>query len=262
MDEYLALDEEYRGYKIKIYQDIDPGSPRDWDNLGTMACFHRRYDLGDSHDFGDAHDLIEFVEQDDVVALPLFLIDHSGISMNTGGFRHCDPQGWDWGQVGFIYVEKDTLRKEYGKQRISKAVEQKAIKLLEGEVETYDKYLTGQVYGYVIEDADGEHVDSCWGFYDSPHYMLDHECKPIIDRVIEAENTQKHFPKVEVFITKEGKIRARIRESIELPSYEVTIGGESWATGKGRDFESTIRTKTELMVGTVISHYENIWGEL
>ena len=36
---------------------------------------------------------------------------------------------------------------------------------LEGEVETYDDYLTGNVCGFVVEDDDGEHVDSCWGFY-------------------------------------------------------------------------------------------------
>ncbi|GAF98690.1 unnamed protein product, partial [marine sediment metagenome] len=39
---------------------------------------------------------------------------------------------------------------------------------LKGEVETYDNYLTGYVFGYCIKDADGEDVDSCWGFYGDP----------------------------------------------------------------------------------------------
>jgi hypothetical protein len=39
---------EYKGYKIKIVFDEDIWSPRDWDNLGTMVCWHRRYKLGDS----------------------------------------------------------------------------------------------------------------------------------------------------------------------------------------------------------------------
>ena len=29
----------------KIYLDESPESPRTWDNLGTMLCFHTRYDL-------------------------------------------------------------------------------------------------------------------------------------------------------------------------------------------------------------------------
>jgi hypothetical protein len=35
-------------YRLKIEQDNDPSSPRDeWDNLGTMVCWHNRYTLGD-----------------------------------------------------------------------------------------------------------------------------------------------------------------------------------------------------------------------
>ena len=38
-------------YLIEVHQDESPESPRSWDNLGTMICFHRRYDLGDKHDY-------------------------------------------------------------------------------------------------------------------------------------------------------------------------------------------------------------------
>ena len=35
--------------------DISPDemadSPRSWDNLGTMVCWHRRYQLGDKHTY-------------------------------------------------------------------------------------------------------------------------------------------------------------------------------------------------------------------
>lgn len=33
--------------KIRIEQDTTPESPREWSNLGTMACWHGRYNLGD-----------------------------------------------------------------------------------------------------------------------------------------------------------------------------------------------------------------------
>ena len=32
---------------IKIELDTEPINPREWDNLGTMYCFHRNYILGD-----------------------------------------------------------------------------------------------------------------------------------------------------------------------------------------------------------------------
>lgn len=43
-DEY-----DYKGHTITIgYEEhLDGMSPRDWDNLGVMACAHRNYDLGD-----------------------------------------------------------------------------------------------------------------------------------------------------------------------------------------------------------------------
>ena len=91
--------------------------------------------------------------------LPLGLLDHSGITMYVGGGSHwIDSQGWDSGTVGFIYDTKKG-REECGTD--PEHVEA----CLRGEVQTYDDALTGNVRGYVVEDAEGEHVDSCWGFY-------------------------------------------------------------------------------------------------
>lgn len=38
-------------------------------------------------------------------------------------------------------------------------------KCAEGLVEQWNQYLSGDVWGYEIEDPDGVHVDSCCGFY-------------------------------------------------------------------------------------------------
>ena len=46
----MRLDSEdisYKGYIIKIFQDEMAENPREWDNLGTMVCFHPDYNLGD-----------------------------------------------------------------------------------------------------------------------------------------------------------------------------------------------------------------------
>jgi hypothetical protein len=150
--------------KLKIEQDTDPVDPREWDNLGTMVCFHRGYNLGDKHDYhtedhGSWEELRKQIEEDNEVAaiLPLYLYDHSGITMNTEGF-HC---GWDSGQVGWIFVSKDTLKAE----QLADLTLSSAEEYLKGEVATYDQFLTGDVWGCVVEDDDGNHLDSCWGFF-------------------------------------------------------------------------------------------------
>lgn len=153
---------EYKGYLIEIDNDDCSLNPRvDYDNLGTMYCFHRRYDLGDKHDLSQ-EEVQTMVNSGDYIALPLYLYDHSGITMNTTGFS-CP---WDSGCVGVIMVEKKKIREEYGWKRITKERQAQIEKYLKGEVETYDNYLTGNVYGYRVK-KEGEEIetDSCWGFF-------------------------------------------------------------------------------------------------
>lgn len=40
-----------------LSDDPDPPNPRDDDNLGVMICWHRRYNLGDKHNYADPDDL-------------------------------------------------------------------------------------------------------------------------------------------------------------------------------------------------------------
>ncbi len=171
---------EYNGHTIEIHQDLDPQNPRtEYDNLGTMVCFHNRYDLGDrghGYDKGDfdSWDELEaqiYKDNDVAVCLPLYLYDHSGITMNTTGFS-CR---WDSGQVGFIFISKEKARSEYSAKRISPKLRGRLTTYLKNEVETYDHYLTGSVYGYQIVDQAGADVDSCWGFFG------DHEASGLIE---------------------------------------------------------------------------------
>ena len=157
-------------YRIRIEQDMDNDSPRDeYENMGTMACWHSRHSLlGDEQPTCDPHDYRSGLDEG-TITLPLYLMDHSGISISTSGFS-CP---WDSGQVGFIYVTLEDVRKEYGDD--SAESQAKAIEVLQSEVRTYDSYIRGRVYGYTLEKlvececcnhVEPEHIDSCWGFYD------------------------------------------------------------------------------------------------
>ena len=39
----------------------------------------------------------------------------------------------------------------------------------------YDQYLTGDVWGYVIEDSESHEIESCWGFYGEDYCMAEGE---------------------------------------------------------------------------------------
>lgn len=151
---------------IKIVLDKDPTSPREWDNLGTMICFHSGYNLGDKHSYESPYEFTAEVNSKNALMLPVYLYDHSGLTINTSGFS-CP---WDSMQVGWIYVTKEKVREEYGKKRISRKLSVDVLHRLTCEVSTYDQYIRGEVYGYIIEDSDGELVDSCFGFFgDNPY---------------------------------------------------------------------------------------------
>ena len=155
------------GYRVEVVKDEDPCSPREWDNAGTVALVDRsRYDFGDER---LSHDEIYAITNDpSVIALPIYMYDHSGITINTTGFS-CP---WDSGQVGIIYISRKDAIKEWGKTICTATVVQKARSCLKAEIETLDQFITGCVYGFIVKDPEGEETDSCWGFYGAAEECL------------------------------------------------------------------------------------------
>lgn len=165
-------------YKLKndhvliVEQDESPLNPReDFDTVATMVCFHKRHRLGDVTDlkseyFETWNRLKEFLESEyNIVAIkPLYLYDHSGITISTTPFS-CR---WDSGQIGFVYVTQEALDHAGLHQN-------KASEIIDNEVALYDNYLTGEVYKYSLykeEVCNLGHthklvVDSCCGFFGS-----------------------------------------------------------------------------------------------
>ena len=180
---------DYKGYEIGIERDFNPLNPRtEWDNLGTMVCFHRKYALGDKHDLKSSDfngwDGLRrhLVKQGAVVILPLYLYDHGIQTISTKSFigraHHAD---WDSGQVGFIYIGRETVLKEFGHKRITAKIREKLTTYLENEVKTYDAYMTGEVFGYEV-CKDGEVLDSCGGYYgDEGRLFAVEDAKGIVD---------------------------------------------------------------------------------
>ena len=218
---------EHAGLGVRIcWQEWTEGSnPREHDgNIGMMFCDHPRYNLGDD----DAEDprevdlgIIEYLkrEHDATVVLPLFLYDHSGITISYGAnlltgeddFRRSgrfvsDGAGWDTSSVGVIYDTADTREQLSEENRTPEKVEA----ILRQEVNLYAAYLEGSVFGYeIVElDEDGEvptdnHVDvldSCWGYLEEDVHGEDayvrHAAKEAAEHersVIDKEKTEAAY---------------------------------------------------------------------
>lgn len=199
-----------RNHTIEIFVDEFAESPREWDNISKMVCSHRRYSLGDeelitkhssswkeafashiANEFNlcveDYYDLTE-KEYDRVwrwinsnlIWDALSLYDHSGITISLGV-----RNGWDSGQVGFVYIHKDDAVEAWGKEYLTKEVRRKAWTCIEEEIEMYNDYLTGNVFGFnlyklkgfvkTFEDGEREFgeqpelIESYHGYYGYDH---------------------------------------------------------------------------------------------
>lgn len=209
--------EPYKGRLITITHESDPVNPRtEYENKGKMICFHNRYTLGDKHSYSNPREFVQDITDaeakgplpnDDLARasrllwLPLYLYDHSGITMKTSPFT-CP---WDSGQVGVIYITYDQIAEDMsvkwtgeGLWEPSEQTREAYTKILEAEVSTYDSFIRGDVMQYSVVGPNDEeaheddehplpewstHVEySCGGYYGEEAAMQ--AAKEYIDAVI------------------------------------------------------------------------------
>ena len=224
-NECLIDEVSYKGYRIKTYQDDEPDNPRDWDNLGKIFYGHKRYvfrkkisDIGEvdvRKEFEDCYSWDDVEKRiielyDPLVILPLYLYDHGILRIKIGDFYDSQlPQGYahfDTGMVGFVIAEKDKVRKEYKVKRISKKLREQVKQILEDEIDVFDKYLSGQVYAYSIEDTD----IACSGFYDYDEMVK--YAKEEVDGIVEKARKDK-----------QAKLKAMIKNSVPIDKRQAIL---------------------------------------
>jgi len=158
------------GVKVIIKQDSDVDNSIEWGEGTKMIVFHNEV-RGDKHDYDFNHysgwdemeaDILR--KENPAVILPLYLYNHSGLSISTEPFS-CR---WDSGQIGFILMDKKMAAAQMGKKIVTAKVRENAIKILIDEVKTYDQYLNNDVYYFTVKDLKTKDmVNSCGGFYGS-----------------------------------------------------------------------------------------------
>ena len=174
---YVIKEAKLGNETVKIVQDGDVETPRNWSNLSKMIFTGSYKHLGDKHEvdfdeeFDSRQDFIERGEEivrkhfkDVAVCYAVHMYKHSGesISIDYSGQYTCR---WDSGTIGFAIVSKEDIRKEYNIKRVTQKYIDKCENIVRGEIKTLDQYISGEVYGYVVEDKDENVIDSCYGFF-------------------------------------------------------------------------------------------------
>lgn len=116
-------------------------------------------------------DTLAAIRAKGAVILPVWLYEHSGTCYRAAEDNPFSCP-WDSGLFGFIFVTAEALRREYKVKRLSPRIKAQAAEVLAQEVKTYGAWASGDVFGFRVENADGEEVDSCWGFIGEPEHAL------------------------------------------------------------------------------------------
>ena len=135
------------GLSVKITPCANPMNPRvDMDcNSAVFVMAHRRYKIGDpvqeysTSDYHSWEAMKAAIEENEkpLVIKPVFMLDHSGLSLSTKPFS-CS---WDSGQVGWVFVPAS-----------SGLSQEQAEFALEAEFDAYNAYVEGGMHDVSIED--------------------------------------------------------------------------------------------------------------
>lgn len=197
------------GLRIEINHDEIAMSPRDWDNLTHIFSLHKRYQIGDEHNYrhGDFNSYAEFRDQLErdyniVKIKPLYIYDHSGVTIDTSPFQ----SHWDSGQCGFVFVTEESQEK-------MGTPDDRIEKLMDGEVETLDQYLRGEVYEYKVTDKKtGETLDQCAGFFSKDDAL--ERAKSFVEHKIEQRREKRR-----------EKLKALIKNAVPFQEREKILAG-------------------------------------
>ncbi len=183
---------EYRGKTIEIHQDEDAQSPQEDGDTGLfIIANHRQFYVpapGEKRIDSDPDvEKSPFLKTHWIFPLEAYI--HSGVVLAFGREGNFPDRRWDVSQVGWVFCAKKEWR-----------LQAKARKAAASYIETWNQYLSGDVYGYEVGD------DSCWGFYGFDYCV--EEAKGVVDCQLRAELKEK-LAKLKTFIVKKVPLNNR-----------------------------------------------------
>lgn len=193
--------EKRNGLTIKIMRDDSPFPPDEGgDDSLFLTAYHREFWVEGPNDYhkdetGKTVRSGKTIERDECIALakkdtgdinyrPEFLKKyfvfgleayiHSGVRLALSMEGNFPDRAWDVSQLGLVFVSKKAW-----------PTKEKARKAALSLIETWNDYLSGNVYGFRVENDAGENLESIWGFsgdYDAEGGALS-EARSVVDHL-------------------------------------------------------------------------------
>lgn len=201
---------KYKGYKITIEPEEDAENPyTDYDQTTDLVTWHRNYNFNSTQrpdykqkpngagrypmeayaPYDSPQEVLDAVASGELVwCAPLYPYEHGGITVSLGSMDYRWPdQQWDCGLLGMVYVTAAKAKAEwpnYGGRVLQYVCQKRA----EQEVETFDMYVTGDVW-YVKVTRKGKDVESLGWVYG--YSEAEKEAKMIVDSDIAYREKRK-----------------------------------------------------------------------
>ena len=185
VEDSIQVETTTEGFTVQyLSQDEHPMSPDEMDDDGLfLVQYHRQFHVenknvnqddlaeyyqleGEFPELNAEYDNGEFAGARALAEkywiFPVTAYIHSGVSLHLG-----TGAGWDQSKSGAVLVKKA----DFGSGGVQfEYSEERARTMAESLIETWNQYLSGDVYGIVKEYFDKDkmptgEVDSCWGFY-------------------------------------------------------------------------------------------------
>jgi len=181
------MEKKIENYIIKVKREYQPESPDSWgDDEGFLVYDHRDFCV--QRKGYDAREIFESVQKKKTFegywVFPVYAYIHGGVSLSVGSHNFPDAR-WDVSMKGFALIKREP----------GSYTEKAALKAAEGLIETWNQYLSGEVYEYRIyeksKDETGKKqkdlIDSCSGFYGKNECLS--EAESIVNHIIENKLT-------------------------------------------------------------------------
>jgi len=143
-----------------IVPDGDVEQPYDGDDSVRIVVLHGRYSDPSKGECGKTPEEVERWAKENArewYVVPLWMYDHSGTAYGVGE-QNPFTCPWDSGRVGIVALRKD----EWGKGRGE--LDSTRFEYAKGVAQAYTSWANGDCWGYVLKDAEGIEIDSCFGF--------------------------------------------------------------------------------------------------
>ena len=177
----------YKGYDIRVSQDVDAPNPRQW-GLGTILSIdganEADYDAVSgvrkeiNRGMGEEQALRQYFP-DMVWFHKLYRYSHSG---DVWALHDNFPyRRWDVSHAGYVIVTREDIREWYNRQRMSEKLADTIYGDIARSLDELTNWANGFVFGFMIKDIKDPDLDSVWyGGYNDPNEALD-EAKARID---------------------------------------------------------------------------------